>query len=133
VTRSIIPALDARRRRTLLVWLLLAYAVLLAGPRLLLGGAEPTGPVTLLIALLPVPAAVAILAFAVAQFMADDELQQRIRLIALALAFCGTLLVTFTWGFLEGIGVAPLGGFTVFGILVALYLAGLLAAGRKYR
>ena len=44
-----------------------------------------------------------------------------------------TLLVTFTWGFLEGVGIERLGGFTLFGILVALYLAGLAWASTRYR
>ena len=109
------------------------YGALLLLARALLAGNGFSGPAQLLIALLPVPAGVALLVIAIAQFGSHDELEQRIRLTALAISFCGTLLVTFTWGFLEGVGIQRLGGFTVFGILVALYLAGLAWASTRYR
>jgi hypothetical protein len=48
-------------------------------------------------------------------------------------SFLGTALVVFSWGLLEGIGFERLSGFAVFGVLVALYLGGLLWAQRRYR
>ena len=108
------------------------YGALLFLARALLADNGFSGPAQVLIALLPVPAGVAVV-IAIAQFRSHDELEQRIRLTALAISFCGTMLVTFTWGFLEGVGIERLGGFMVFGILVALYLAGLAWASTRYR
>jgi hypothetical protein len=112
---------------------LAVYGALLLLARGLLGNGGFSGPAEVLIALLPVPAAVAALIVIISQVRSLDELQQRIRLVALAVSFSGTLLITFSWGFLEGVGIEPLGGFAVFGILVALYLAGIAWAGTRYR
>jgi hypothetical protein len=106
--------------------LVVSISVLSADPGL-------AAPVRALVALMPVPAAVAIILVAIGEFLASDELQQRIQLVALAVAFLGTLLVCFSWGFLEGIGFERLSGFVVFGMLGAFYGAGLLAAQRRYR
>ena len=54
-------------------------------------------------------------------------------LMGLAVSFLGTLVVTLSWGFLENVGVERLSGFVVFGLLVALYIAGTAAATRRYR
>ena len=121
------------RRPAAFVGALVLYGALLLLARALLAGNGFSGPAQVLIALLPVPAGVALLVIAIAQFGSHDELEQRIRLTALAISFCGTLLVTLTWGFLEGVGIQRLGGFTVFGVLVALYLAELAWASTRYR
>lgn len=96
--------------------------------------AEPELPDALraAIALIPVPAAIAIILVAIGEFLASDELQQRVQMVGLAFAFLGTLLVSFSWGFLEGIGYERLSGFVVFGMLGAFYGAGLLVAQRRY-
>ncbi len=82
---------------------------------------------------MPVPAAAAIIAIAIAQFLADDELQQRIRLTALAVSCLGTMLFAFSWGFLEGLGFERLSGFAISGILVGLYAVAFVWSGRRYR
>lgn len=85
------------------------------------------------IALLPVPPAAALVMAGIARYRRMDELQQRVHLIALAAAFLGTILTVFSWGFLESVGVPRLGGFAVFAVLNAYYLAGLVWARRRYR
>jgi hypothetical protein len=89
-------------------------------------------PVRALVALMPVPAAAFIVLLAIGEFLASDELEQRKQLVGLALAFLGTLLVTFSWGFLEGVGFERLTGFVTFGMLMAFYGVGLLIARRRY-
>ncbi len=90
-------------------------------------------PVRALLALLPVPAAVLIVLVSIDEFLASDELEQRVQLVGLAVAFLGTLLVTFSWGFLEGVGFERLTGFVTFAMLVAFYGAGRIAAQRRYQ
>ena len=127
--------MTGRHRRTLeLGAALVAYAGLLLVSIAILQGAAVVGDLPrALVALMPVPAAIAIIAIAIAQFLADDELQQRIRLTALAVSCLGTLLVAFSWGFLEGLGFERLSGFAIAGILVGLYAAGFLLSERRYR
>lgn len=127
--------MTATRRRTVAFGLaLLTYVLLLLGSLAILSGGGVTGVMPrALVALLPVPAAVAVVAVSVDQFLANDELQQRIQLNALVVAFLGTLVATFSWGFLEGVGVERLSGFVVFGMLIVLYVAGLALARRRYR
>jgi hypothetical protein len=124
-----------RHRRTLeLGAALVAYAGLLIVSIAILRGDAIVGDLPrALVALMPVPAAIAIIAIAIAQFLADDELQQRIRLTALAVSCLGTMLVAFSWGFLEGLGYEPLSGFVIFGILVGLYAVGFMWSARRYR
>ena len=125
---------DARGRGFAFVAAMLAYAALLVVSIAVLSS-QPglASPARALVALLPVPAAVAIVLVAMRQFLASDELEQRVQLVGLGVAFLGTLLVTFSWGFLEGIGFERLTGFATFGMLVAFYVAGLLMAQRRYR
>jgi hypothetical protein len=123
---------DHARRAAFFGGLALYVALLLVSIWLLSNVAGLTAPLRALVALLPVPAAMLIVAGSVGQFLAGDELQQRVQLNALAVAFLGTLLVTFSWGFLEGVGFDRLTGFTTFGILVAFYGAGLVVARRRY-
>ncbi len=121
------------RRLVAFVAALVAYAALLLLSRALLVDDSVAGPIDVLIALLPVPAGVALLVIAIREFVSQDELEQRIRLLALAVSFCGTVLVAVSWGFLEGVGFERLSGFAWLGVLVALYGVGVIWARAHYR
>jgi hypothetical protein len=108
-------------------------ALLLISIWLLSVDGRVAGSVRPAVALLPVPAAVVIVLLSIREFVASDELEQRIQLIGLAVAFLGTLLFTFSWGFLEGIGFERLTGFATFAMLVGFYGLGRLAAQRRYQ
>lgn len=117
-----------------LVAALVAYAALLLLSLWLLGGGRFEGSTwRFAIALMPVPAAVAIVAVGMSVYRGMDELLQRIHLMALAVSFLGTVVSVFSWGFLEGVGLPRLSGFVVFGVLVAGYLVGLAWARSRYR
>ena len=123
-----------RRRALAFGGALLAYGFLLGvSIALLRSNVLPEGPPRAALALLPLPAALMLVALSINAFLASDELDQRTQLIGLAVSFLGTALVVFSWGLLEGIGFERLSGFAVFGVLVALYLGGLLWAQRRYR
>ena len=68
------------RRLAAFVGALVLYGALLLLARGLLAGSGFSGPAQVLIALLPVPAGVALLVIAIAQFGSHDELEQRSRL-----------------------------------------------------
>ena len=62
-----------------------------------------------------------------------DELQQRIQLEALAFAFACTAVLTFTYGFLELVGLPHLDWLWVFPLMCSLWAVGLGIASWRYR
>ena len=113
---------------------LAAYVVaLLASAWLLSGGRLDASPWRFAVVLLPLAPAAAIAVGGVGRYRRMDELEQRIHLMALAIAFTGTVVTTFAWGFLEGVGLPPMGGFGAFAVLVSTYVLGLLWARSRYR
>jgi CDP-diglyceride synthetase len=55
-----------------------------------------------------------------------DELQRKLQFEALALSFAGTALITFCYGFFEGVGFPKLSMFTVWPIMATLWLIGVV-------
>jgi hypothetical protein len=63
-----------------------------------------------------------------------DEMQQRIQLEALALAFFGTGVLGATYGFLEGAGLPLIDwGASIWPVMIGLWALGVLIASRRYR
>jgi hypothetical protein len=89
--------------------------------------------------LLPMGPAVAIVLLSIRRYQKLDELAQRIHLMALSVAFVGTVLLVLTWSLLdlfqmfETLGISPLSSPTTLGALIGLYLIGYLGARRQYR
>ncbi len=109
------------------------YIILLAISRLLLqdeGLADSVWRIP--IALLPLPAGAYFIYLEVRRYQNLDEYWQRVHLTALAIAFLGSALVAFTFGFLENAGMAKQSGFIYFLVMITLYVLGLLIARRRY-
>lgn len=85
------------------------------------------------VALAPVvPAALGVSAFV--RFLGRmDDLQRRIQLEALGLAFAATGILTFAYGFLEGVGFPHLSLIFIFPGMVMLWGLGLAVASWRYR
>lgn len=62
-----------------------------------------------------------------------DELQRRIQLDGIAIAFVCTALITFGWGFAEAGGLPHLSAFAVWPIMGGCWALGSLLAARRYR
>ncbi|MFT4003575.1 MAG: hypothetical protein QM684_25370 [Rhizobium sp.] len=62
-----------------------------------------------------------------------DELQRRIQLEAFSLAFAGTALITFSYGFLENVGYPKLSMFAVWPLMSTLWIIGGIISHRRYR
>jgi hypothetical protein len=62
-----------------------------------------------------------------------DELQREIQLESLAFAFAATAVLTFAYGFLEGVGFPHANWTFVWPVMAGTWLLGLLIARRKYR
>ncbi|MDQ8953389.1 hypothetical protein RFH42_10500 [Acinetobacter rudis] len=62
-----------------------------------------------------------------------DELQRQIQLYALAFAFTGTALTTFSYGFLENIGFPHFPIFMVWPVMATLWGVGVAIGIWRYR
>lgn len=116
-----------------LVGALALYGVLLFGANALEATVRPAGAMLVAINLLPMVGALAAAWAIMRALWRMDELQRRIQLDAIAMAFLGTALVTFGWGFAEGAGLPQLRAFAVWPVMASLWVVGLLIAQRRYR
>lgn len=85
------------------------------------------------IALMPVPFLFFIAAAVVSELRRMDELGQRIQLEALGMAFVGSALITFSYGFLETVGFPRLSMFYVWPLMGSLWALGCVLGVRRYR
>lgn len=113
-----------------LVGAIAAYAIVLIGSLAILNG-EPDQPWRTVISLLPVLPALYVLWVVVDRIRSLDEYWQQVHLTALPIAFLGSMLFAFTWGFLQNAGFDPLDGFVMFAVMAGLYLVGLWLARRR--
>lgn len=86
-----------------------------------------------LCALLPITPMIVVAITVIRQIRQLDELARAIHLEALALAFVGTALITFSYGFLETAGFPRLSMFFVWPLLAALWGFGAWLGWRRYR
>lgn len=112
---------------------MLAYAVtLVVSLRLLAGGIDNKGA-AVAITLAPMIPAIVLCWSIMGVIRRLDELQRRLQLEAFALAFAGTALITFSYGFLENVGFPKLSAFAVWPIMCGLWIAGVLLGRLRYR
>ncbi len=108
------------------------YAGLLVASNLLERRLDPQGFVLVMINVMPIAGILAAAWAIVRGFGRMDELQRRIQFDALVLAFAGTAVMSFSWGFLEDVGVPQLRAFMVWPMMAALWIVGLIVATRRY-
>ena len=85
------------------------------------------------LALLPMLPAAGVVAAVVRQLGRVDELQRRQLLESLSIAFAGSALVTFGYGFLENIGFPHISWFFVWTVMGALWAVGSFVTYLRYR
>lgn len=113
-----------------LVGAIAVYAIVLTASLLLLD-TDLDQPWRTVAALVPVVPVVYLVWLVVDRVRSLDEYWQQVHLTALPIAFLGSLVVAFTWGFLENAGFPPFDGFGMFSIMAGLYLLGLWVARRR--
>jgi hypothetical protein len=112
---------------------LVVYGLILVGSITLLTHVDVARPWRDRIALSPMLPALAMPWIILRELRRMDELQRRIQLEALGFSFAGTAILTFSYGFLEGLGYPRLSMFTVWPILAVLWVIGLAFAHRRYQ
>ncbi|MDR5816945.1 MULTISPECIES: hypothetical protein [unclassified Caballeronia] len=113
---------------------MLAYVVLLmASVWWLRSGTLDNPTARIAVALCPMIAGPFICWVVLRQLRRVDELFRRVQLEALAIAFAGTALITFSYGFLEGVGFPKLSLFVVWPVMAVLWILGSVFSARRYR
>lgn len=110
------------------------YAGLLVATNMIERAVRPEGAALIALALSPMIGA-GLAAWAIMrQLWRMDEMQRRIQLDGIAIAFLGTALITFGWGFIQGdAGVPRLDAFAVWPIMAVLWIIGVFIAKARYR
>ncbi|HAY49934.1 MAG: hypothetical protein CMO04_03105 [Thalassospira sp.] len=86
-----------------------------------------------IISLLPMLPAIFICAVIVRTIRQMDEMQRKLQFEALAMAFAGTALITFGYGFLEGSGLPKVSMFVVWPIMAVLWFIGVMIGRIRFR
>ncbi len=108
------------------------YVVMLVGSIMLLQYTALPSPWRDLVALSPMIAFAAVFWAVLRQLRALDELQLRVELEALAFAFAGTAMLSFGYGFLEGLSWPRQSMFWIMPLMFVLRFFGLQLARRRY-
>lgn len=93
----------------------------------------PQGSLRTLCALIPIVPMIVVAVTVIRQMRELDELARAVHLEALAIAFVGTALITFSYGFLETAGFPRLSMFFVWPVLGTLWGLGAWISWRRYR
>lgn len=105
---------------------LCAYVGMLGLSQRLLAGDTAGEGMQILLSLAPMLPAVFLCVVIIRMIRRMDEMQRKLQVEALALAFAGTALLTFGYGFLEGVGLPRLSMFAVWPVMAGLWVVGVL-------
>ena len=125
--------MDGRRYRLELGAALVVYTVLLVFSLRLIRHGVGSGEAAVVVALLPMVPGAGVCWAVLRQLRRLDELRRRLHLEALAVAFAGTAVITFSYGFLENVGYPRVSMFAVWPLMGTLWTAGLFFCRRRYR
>ena len=116
------------------LWVAMVAAVVIIAAALVARGNPPGSMIRIAMALVQGLATTVVIVMPWWGLRRLDELQQRIQLEALALAFFGTGVLAAFYGFLENAGLPKLdwGGLT-WPVMVVLWAGGMVIATRRYR
>jgi hypothetical protein len=110
---------------------IMAYCALLVASILVLRHGVGSDALRDAVAVTPMLGGAAVCWAILRQLRRMDEMWRRVHLDALALAFTGTAFISFTYGFLEGVGFPRLSMFVVWPIMATLWVAGCAVLARR--
>lgn len=112
---------------------LAAYAVILVLSIRALAHVNGPEGLRIAITLAPMIPALVVAAVILRTLSRIDEFQRKLQLDAFAMAFAGTALITFSYGFLENVGFAKLSMFVVWPLMASLWICGLIIGHLRHR
>lgn len=89
-------------------------------------------PLRIAIVLIPMLPSIFICGVVIYTIRNLDELQRKLQFEALALSFAGTALITFSYGFLEGVGFPRLSMFAIWPLMAALWCIGVMIGRLRF-
>jgi len=111
----------------------IAYiAMLFLSQKLFAGGIESKAA-RILVTLIPMLPVVFICGVVIRSIRHLDEMQRKLQFEAIALAFVGTALITFGYGFLEDEGFPKLTMFVVWPLMATLWVIGVMLGRLRFR
>ncbi|MBL4725720.1 MAG: hypothetical protein JKY83_03410 [Rhizobiaceae bacterium] len=122
-----------KRYLILLLVGLAAYAATLVVSKKLLANEIDGAATNIFLSLAPMLPAIFICGIIVRTISQMDEMQRKLQFEALVLAFTGTALISFGYGFLEGSGFPKLSMFVVWPFMATLWAIGLVFGRMRYR
>lgn len=116
------------------LWLsLLAYGLVLVTSIQYVQRFKPPSPLKEILTLSPMVPGI-FLIWAILRYRRSwDELQRRVEMEALIFSFVVTAFLTFSYGFLEGVGYPRMSMLVVMPMMSALKIVGQIFAARRYR
>ena len=125
-------AVNQRYTRELIVSII-AYSILLVGAIWLINGPLTASNLRFVIVLLPmIP--VIFTVRAIVRYLSDtDEMERELQLKSLAISLAGTAFITFTYGFLEVVGLPKISMFSVWPLIAALWVVARFILNRQYQ
>ncbi|MBA2318815.1 MAG: hypothetical protein H0V93_13705 [Euzebyales bacterium] len=129
------PGVRAAQRRynARLFGSILAYGMVLVFTIVVLNADAVDGAARYLVAALPMIPALGVPVAVLAWLRESDELQRRIALESLAIAFGVGSVLTFGWGFMQLAGAPEVSWFFVWPVYGAAWLMSSMALQRRYR
>lgn len=111
---------------------LIAYTAALFFSNTLLAQDVSSQSLRILIVLSPMLPAALICGAVIYTIRKLDEFQRKLQFEALALSFVGTALITFGYGFLEGIGFPKISMFAVWPVMAGLWFVGVMIGRLRF-
>lgn len=110
-----------------------AYAVLLIGSIWLVNNYLEASPLRFVVVLIPMIPVLFTIRAMVNYLTNTDEMEREIQLKSLAISLAGTAFITFTYGFLEGVGLPKISMFFVWPIIAIIWIAARFWLNRQYQ
>ncbi|MEM9777727.1 MAG: hypothetical protein AAF902_24330 [Chloroflexota bacterium] len=125
-------AVSQRYMRELIVSVV-AYVVMLVAAIWLTNGLLADSTLRFVVILLPMIPIIFTVRAIVRFLSGTDELERELQLKSLAISLAGTAFLTFTYGFLEGVGLPRLSMFTVWPLMAAIWVVARFILNRQYQ
>ena len=109
------------------------YAILLIGSIWLVNNFLEASPLRFVIVLIPMIPVLFTIRAMVNYLTNTDEMEREIQLKSLAISLAGTAFITFTYGFLEGVGLPKISMFFVWPIIAIIWIAARFWLNRQYQ
>ena len=116
-----------------LIGSIVAYSILLIGSIWLVNTYLETSPLRFVVVILPMIPVIFTIRAMVNYLTNTDEMEREIQLKSLAISLAGTAFITFTYGFLEGVGLPRISMFFVWPVIAILWIVARFWLNRQYQ